>query len=98
VSASTTGRPRWAAAINGWIEFPPPAKLSAIVTWVNFARERMAYILNVVDATLGIPLLFERQNRKQEIDVALNAARAIGAPGPKLWADVVDHFQSATVK
>ena len=65
---------------------------------MNFAGEWMAHKLDLIDSALGVPLLFEGKNRKQQIDVAFDAARAIRTPGPKLWTDVVDHFQAATVQ
>jgi len=34
----------------------------------------------------------------RHIDVALDAARAIRTPGPKLRADVIDNFKTATMK
>jgi hypothetical protein len=50
----------------------------------------VAHVLDVRDAAAGVPGLFERQNRKQQIDVSLNAARAIRTPGPQLRTDVIN--------
>ncbi len=46
------------------IEFVLPAKLRAIRSDMNFAGERMAHILDMFDAAVGVPVLFEGQYRK----------------------------------
>ena len=74
------------------------AKLRAIETSLNFAGERMAHVLDLIDSAFGIPLLFKGKNRKQEIDIASNTTRAIRAPGPQLRTDVVDHFKAITME
>src|SRR5438132_12438103 len=73
-------------------------ELFAAITRSNLARERMAYILNVRHATFGVPALLERQNRKQQVDVAAHNARAIRAPGPQLRTYVVNDPKAPTMK
>ena len=58
------------------IEFPAPAKFVAIVLRVDFAGERVPHVLDVIDSAIRIPFLFEWQDRQQQIDVALDTARA----------------------
>src|SRR5437868_10876201 len=54
--------------------------------------------LYVLDTVSAIPLAFERKNRQQEIDVALNLADATRPPRPELRTDVVNDFQTLAMQ
>jgi len=62
------------------------------------ARERMANILDIADASGGVPIFFKGKNGQQQIHVSLNGARAVRAPRPKLWTNVIDDWNSAAME
>src|SRR2546423_1066067 len=74
------------------------AKLIAVVLSANFASQRMAHVLDISDAARGIPIFFKGQDRKQQIDIALDAPGAIRTPGPKLRANIIDDPHAAAMK
>src|SRR6267143_3291399 len=78
-----------------WIEFVSATEFFTIITWAHFARQRVADVLDLSHAARRKPLLLERQNREQQIDIALHAMNAIRAPGPQLRTDVVNDRHSA---
>src|SRR5205814_4950458 len=70
----------------------------AVVLSANFAGERVANVLDVGDPARGIPVLFKGQDRKQQIDIALDVPGAIRTPGPKLRAYIIDDPNAAAMK
>src|ERR1041385_8919943 len=80
------------------IEIIPTAEFIAVVLSANFAGQRVATILDVGYPARGVPVPFKGQDRKQQINVALDAAGAIRTPGPKLRAYVIDDPNAAAMK
>src|SRR2546423_12033378 len=74
------------------------AELIAVVLSANFAGQGVANVLDVSDAARGIPIFFKGQDRKQQIDIALDASCAIRTPGPKLRAYIIDDANAAPMK
>src|SRR5437660_9977331 len=58
----------------------------------------MAHILNLGYVSGGVPVFFKRKNRQQKVHVSLNGARAVRAPGPKLWTYIIDDRNTAAMK
>src|ERR687884_584735 len=75
-----------------------PAELYAVELGAHFTGQRMAHILNFRNTALSVPVLFEGQDRKQEIDVSLNVAHAVRAPGPELRAYVINDGNATAVQ
>src|SRR5437763_14218609 len=74
------------------------AELIAVVLSANFAGQRVANVLDISDAAGGIPVLFKGQDRKQQIDIALDVPGAIRTPGPKLRAYIINDRDAAVMK
>ena len=54
--------------------------------------------LNLLDLARLVPFDFKRQDRQQQIDVALDVVYATRSPRPQLRDDLVDHFQTAAMQ
>src|SRR5205085_11823273 len=74
------------------------AELNAVVLSANFAGQRVANVLDISDAAGGIPVFFKGQDRKQQIDIALDVPGAIRTPGPKLRAYIINDRDAAVMK
>src|SRR2546421_11821975 len=75
-----------------------PAELIAAILSANFTGQRVADVFDVSDPARGIPIFFKGQDRKQQIDIALDVPRPIRTPGPKLGAYIIDDPNAAAMK
>ncbi len=58
----------------------------------------MPDVFDLIHAPRGVPFFFERENRQQQIDVAVDGVRAIRTPRPHLRAHVVNHPKAAPMQ
>src|ERR1700754_2757869 len=73
-------------------------KLFSVVSRMNLTRKWMPDKLNMTYSARLETVCFERKNRKKEIHIAFYYLYLTRPPSPQLRTDVIDNFQTATMK
>jgi hypothetical protein len=74
------------------------AEFNFIEGGAHFTSERMTDVLYLRDPARRVPIFFERKNRKQQVNVALDIPDAIRTPRPQLRANVIDDRNTSSMK
>ena len=60
-------------------------------------RCRIAYIIYRIMVLAFVEILFEKQKKKEQVDVALYVANAMFLPSPNLWGDIIEDGNRAVL-